>query len=232
LRISQLDLNPRLVGKMPCRLANLNIAPFNLRGSSNSDPPLDCNLVRINGPVNRLQRPSHARCTGNTATPPVAAASQTLTIFAAASLTEAFSELGNQFEAKNPGVKVVLNFAGSQQLVQQLAQGAPADVFASANQAQMESAIQAGRIIAGQTSSLVENQLVVIFAQPNTANLRQLQDLAKPGLKLVLADKNVPAGKYALEFLDKASSDPDFGAGFKDAVLKNIVLMKKMCAPS
>jgi molybdate transport system substrate-binding protein len=150
-------------------------------------------------------------------------ASQTLTIFAASSLTEAFTELGKQFEAKNPGAKLVFNFAGSQQLVQQLAQGAPADVFASANQAQMDAAIQAGRISANQSNALVENSLVVIFAQPNSGNIRQLRDLANSGLKLVLADKNVPVGKYALEFLDKASKNPDFGAGFKDAVLKNVV---------
>jgi molybdate transport system substrate-binding protein len=148
---------------------------------------------------------------------------QTLTVFAAASLTDAFTELGNQFEAKNPGVKMVFNFAGSQQLAQQLAQGAPADVFASANQAQMDVAIQGGRVHKDQPSPLAGNLLVVIFAQPGREDLRRLQDLANPGLKLVFADKNVPVGKYALEFLDRASKDPDFGAGFKDAVLKNVV---------
>jgi molybdate transport system substrate-binding protein len=151
------------------------------------------------------------------------AADQTLTVFAAASLTEAFSELGSQFEAQNSGVKLVFNFAGSQQMAQQLSQGAPADVFASANQEQMDAAVQAGRVSADQSSALVGNSLVVIFAQPNPGNIRRLQDLASTDVKVVLADKNVPAGKYALEFLDKASKNPDFGKGFKDAVLKNVV---------
>jgi molybdate transport system substrate-binding protein len=62
----------------------------------------------------------------------------TLTVFAAASLTDAFNDIGKQFETYNPGVKVVFNYAGSQQLTQQLAQGAAADVFASANQTQMD----------------------------------------------------------------------------------------------
>lgn len=150
-------------------------------------------------------------------------ASQSLTVFAAASLTEAFTELGKQFEAQNAGTKVIFNFAGSQQLAQQLAQGAPADVFASANQEQMEAASQSGRIAAGSTSPLVGNSLVVIFAQPNPGSIRQIQDLSASGVKIVLADKNVPAGQYALEFLDKASQNADFGSDFKDAVLKNVV---------
>jgi molybdate transport system substrate-binding protein len=149
--------------------------------------------------------------------------SQSLTVFAASSLAEAFTELGKQFEAKHPGAKLIYNFAGSQQLARQLAQGAPADVFASANQEQMDAVIQAGRISAEQSSALVGNSLVVIFAQPNLGNIRQLQDLASPGLKLVLADKNAPVGRYSLDFLEKASTRPDFGANFKDHVLKNVV---------
>lgn len=149
--------------------------------------------------------------------------SRSITVFAAASLTEAFSELGAQFEAQNPGAAVVYNFAGSQQLAQQLAQGAPADVFISANQEQMDVAIQAGRISAEQSKALVGNSLVVVFTQPSPGSIRRIQDLANSGVKVVLADKNVPAGKYALEFLDKAANSTEFGADFKDAVLNNVV---------
>ena len=78
-----------------------------------------------------------------------AAAGQSVTVFAAASLAEAFGELGKQFEAQNPGAKLVFNFGGSQQLAEQLAQGAPADVFVSANQAQMDAAVKAGRVAEG-----------------------------------------------------------------------------------
>lgn len=147
----------------------------------------------------------------------------TLNVFAAASLTEAFGKLGPQFEAEHPGVTVVFNFAGSQQLAQQLADGAPADVFASANQKQMDAAIASGRIADNQALPFVTNQLVVIVPTDNPANLTRLQDLAKPKLKLVLAAAEVPVGQYALDFLDKATQDAAFGATFKDDVLKNVV---------
>src|SRR5258708_2709285 len=70
----------------------------------------------------------------------------TITVFTASSLTDAFNEIGKLFALYNPGTQVVFNFAGSQVLSQQLAQGAPADVFASANQAQMDVAVKAGRV--------------------------------------------------------------------------------------
>lgn len=150
-------------------------------------------------------------------------ASQELTVFAAASLSEAFSELGKRFELANPGSRVTFNFSGSQQLAQQLAQGAQADVFASANQRQMDAAAQAGRIAAEQVRTLAGNQLIVIFAKYNPGNIRVLADLARPGVKLVLADQSVPAGQYALEFLEKASQSTGFDLAFKQAVLDNVV---------
>ena len=82
-----------------------------------------------------------------------------LTVFAAASLTEAFTDIGAQFEAAHQGVDVVFNFGGSNQLAQQLGQGAPADVFASANPAQMQVAIEAGRVISGAQQIFVRNRL-------------------------------------------------------------------------
>lgn len=153
-----------------------------------------------------------------TAPPPV-----TLTVFAAASLTEAFTALKAGFEAAQPGVTVVYNFAGSNALAQQLGQGAPADVFASANATQMNVAIEAGRVISGTTEQFVRNRLVVIVPTSNPGGVITLPDLAKPGLKIVLADKAVPVGQYALDFLDKASGDAAFGPTFKDAVLANVV---------
>jgi molybdate transport system substrate-binding protein len=153
----------------------------------------------------------------------VAQDSATLTVFAASSLTEAFTELGKGFEQEHSGVKVVFNFAGSQQLAQQLGQGAPADVFASANNKQMQVAIEGGRVVSGTQQVFVRNRLVVIYPADNPAGLTQLQDLAKPGLQLVLAAKEVPVGQYALDFLDKASQDAAFGSTFKDDVLKNVV---------
>jgi len=164
-----------------------------------------------------------AALTGCRAQPAPAQAPTTLTVFAAASLTEAFTQIGKDFEATHPGVTVVFNFAGSQQLAQQLALGAPADVFASANPNQMDAAIQAGRIASGTHQTFARNWLVVIFPKDNPAQIRELKDLARPGLRFVLAAKEVPAGQYALEFLNKAAQDAAFGSSFKTEVLNNVV---------
>jgi molybdate transport system substrate-binding protein len=146
-----------------------------------------------------------------------------LNVFAAASLTEPFGELAKTFEAAHPRVRVVLNFANSQQLAQQINEGAPADVFASANKKQMGVTIDAGSVISGTQQTFAKNRLVVIYPKDNPAEIKELKDLARPGLKLVLAAQEVPVGQYALDFLDKAAADPAFGATFKDDVLKNVV---------
>ncbi len=160
-----------------------------------------------------------------TAVPPTVAppAPQTLTVLAAASLTESFTELGKAFEAQNPGVTVVFSFAGSQQLAQQLDQGAAADVFASASKKYMDAAVKSNRVSADAAQPFARNRLVVIFPKDNPAGIRELQDLSKAGLKLDLGDKAVPCGQYALDFLDKAIKDPGFDPTYKDSVIKNVV---------
>ncbi len=162
--------------------------------------------------------------TGVTETP-VSAISEpaVLNVFAAASLTEPFSEIGKVFEANHPVVTAVFNFGGSQQLAQQINEGAPGDVFASANKTQMDAVVEAGGIVNGTEHIFASNRLVVIYPQNNPAGLKELKDLASPGLKLVLAAEEVPVGKYSLEFLDKATADPAFGTTFKDGVLGNVV---------
>lgn len=152
-----------------------------------------------------------------------AAVQNRLSVFAAASLTEVMSDLGDEFTAKNPGVEIIFNFAGSQQLAQQLAQGAPADVFASADQLQMDKVVEMGRINRGSASNFAFNKLVVIYPGENPAGLTQLKDLAIPGIKLVLAAKEVPAGNYSVQFLLNAGKTPNFGAGFPQRVLSNVV---------
>ncbi len=156
-------------------------------------------------------------------TAPAPAGSKTLTVLAAASLTDSFKEMGKLFESKNPGVTVSFSFAGSQQLAQQLDQGAPADVFASASKKYMDAAVTSKRVNQPDAQNFVKNVLAVIFPKANPAGITKLQDLAKPGLKLVLEDKSVPAGQYSLDFLDKAVKDPTFDPTFKDSVLKNVV---------
>lgn len=159
----------------------------------------------------------------SSAEPAAALEPANLTVFAAASLTDAFNEIGQNFSAVHPGVTFSFNFAGSQQLAQQLGQGAPADVFASANKKQMEVTIQAGRVVSGTERTFVRNRLVVIYPQDNPGGLAQLQDLAKPGLKLVFAAKEVPVGQYSLDFLGKASANTAFSPTYMDEVLKNVV---------
>lgn len=149
--------------------------------------------------------------------------SKSITVLAAASLVEPFNEIGREFESQYPGVKVVFSFAGSQQLAQQLDQGASADVFASASEKYMDAAVQSGRVTDGTAKVFANNRLVVIYPKDNPAGLQRLQDLAKPGLKLVLAAKEVPVGQYSLDFMDKAVKDPVFSTTFKDDVLKNVV---------
>lgn len=160
-----------------------------------------------------------AACSPDAPSEPPAA----LTILSAASLNEAFTDLGRQFEAANPGVTLTFNFGGSQALAQQLVQGAPADVFASANNQQMAAAVQAGRVADDAPQVFAGNELMLITPSGNPAGLKALTDLARPGLKLVFADPSVPAGQYSLDFLDKAEQNPAFGVGFRAAVLQNVV---------
>jgi molybdate transport system substrate-binding protein len=143
----------------------------------------------------------------------------TLTVFAAASLTDAFNEIGKAFQAAHPGATIKFNFAGSQTLRTQIEQGAPADVFASADMSNMTT-LESEKL-AGASQVFIKNQLVVILPPNNPANIASLQDLSKPGLKLVLAASVVPAGKYTLLSLDQMNTA--FGSDFKTRVLANVV---------
>lgn len=145
-----------------------------------------------------------------------------LTVFAAASLTASFTEIGKAFESANPGSKVTFNFAGSQALRTQIEQGAKADVFASADIVNIDPLKKQGLII-GDAIIFTRNRLVVIAPKNNPAGVKNLKDLAKPGLKLDIADASVPVGNYTLQALDKLSADATFGADFKTQVLARVV---------
>jgi molybdate transport system substrate-binding protein len=162
---------------------------------------------------------------GCAAPPPAAPAPRQaapISVFAAASLTDAFKELGAQFKAET-GIGVSFNFAASQQLRGQLEQGAEADVFACANEKEMSAAIASGLVIKGTEQVFVRNRLVVIHPQANPGGVSALADLARPGLKLVIVDKAVPVGQYSLDLLAKMSQDPAFGADFAERALQNVV---------
>jgi len=143
-----------------------------------------------------------------------------LTVFAAASLTEPFTEIGKRLELSHPGLKVVYNFGGSQALRTQLEQGAHADVFASADAAQMDLAKKNG-VVQGEPVFFVKNRLVVIVPKEDKAKIASFCDLGKPGLKLDLANANVPVGNYSRQVLSKA--DANCGAGFGQKAMKNLV---------
>lgn len=147
--------------------------------------------------------------------------SRTLNVFAAASLTDAFTEIGKSFEAANPGVTVTFNFAGSQALRTQIEEGAPADVFASANAKEMDTLVTGSFVTDGTQKIFLTNKLVVILPANNPAALEKLEDLANPGIKLVFAAEEVPVGKYARQALDAMNGQ--FGSNFKDKVVANIV---------
>lgn len=144
-----------------------------------------------------------------------------LTVFAAASLTDAFNEIGAEFQKEHPGVTPKFNFAASSALRTQLEQGAPADLFASADQIQMDNAKKAG-VVEGTDRLFVKNKLVVIHPTSNPGKIATIQDLANPNVKFVLTDKAVPIGAYARAALEKMAADPQFGAEFDDRVLANL----------
>ncbi|MGY2896563.1 molybdate ABC transporter substrate-binding protein [Deinococcus sp. UYEF24] len=142
-----------------------------------------------------------------------------LTVFAAASLTDAFAELGKAFDAST-GNKTVFSFAGSQALRTQLENGAKADVYASANDAQYTPLVTKGLVTAGQP--FVCNKLTLIAPKNNPA-LKTLNDLTKPGLKLVIADKTVPVGDYTRRMLAAIDKSGTYGKDFLVRTLKNVV---------
>lgn len=149
-------------------------------------------------------------------------ADSNLTVFAAASLTEAFTEMGQAFESQSEGVTVVFSFGSSSELAAQLAEGAEADVFASANQRQMENVVQLPGVAADPVDFLT-NSLVVIVPADNPAGIETFKDLAQEGIQVVSALPDVPIRGFTEEMLDKATAVSTYGANFKTAVLANLV---------
>jgi molybdate transport system substrate-binding protein len=117
----------------------------------------------------------------------------TLVVFAAASLKQTFTELGQQFSTDNPGTTVDFSFAGSSDLVTQLTQGASADVFASADTRNMEKAVEAG-LVSGNPFNFASNTLVIVTAPGNPKSITSFADLARPGHSVVICAPPVPCG--------------------------------------
>jgi molybdate transport system substrate-binding protein len=129
-----------------------------------------------------------------------AASASEIKVFAAASLTAAFIKLGEDFTAANGGTRVLLNLAGSQALATQIQQAAPADVFASADIANMDKV----KDLVNTPQNFASNLLAIVVEKGNPKDVKGLEDLANPDLKVVLAAEEVPAGRYAKQVLDQA----------------------------
>ncbi|MFF7675419.1 molybdate ABC transporter substrate-binding protein [Actinacidiphila glaucinigra] len=127
----------------------------------------------------------------------------TVTVFAAASLKESFTELGEEFEAAHPGTKVTFNFGGSDALAASITSGAPADVFAAASPKTMQIVTDA-KDAAGEPATFVRNQLEIAVVPGNPENVATLKDLTRSGLKVALCAKEVPCGAAAQKALDGA----------------------------
>lgn len=127
----------------------------------------------------------------------------TVTVFAAASLTEAFTRIGKDFEAAHPGAKVTFSFAGSSALATQIGQGAPADVFASASPANMQAVVDGGGV-ADAPVTFARNQLVIATAKGNPKGITTLADLTGPDTTVALCAEQVPCGAAAKRALAAA----------------------------
>ena len=140
---------------------------------------------------------------GGTAQQSSSTLSGSVTVLAAASLTSAFKDLGGQFEKDHSGVRVDLSFGGSSTLVAQVKQGAPGDVFASADQANMQ-ALRDASLLGNTAQVFARNRLEIVVGAGNPKGIAGLSDLARPGLIVVLCAPSVPCGRYALQAFTKA----------------------------
>lgn len=131
------------------------------------------------------------------------AAPSPVTVFAAASLTAAFQSIGAVVGRADPRLKAEFNFAGSSTLVAQIQQGAPADVFASADQPNMRKLLDGG-LVSGSPRVFATNRLQIVVAAGNPKGITRLADLVRPGLVVVLCAPAVPCGRYAAQALQKA----------------------------
>jgi molybdate transport system substrate-binding protein len=157
-------------------------------------------------------------CDGRAATrPPVE-----LTVFAAASLRDAFVAGGERYRADSPGVTLTFSFDASSALRVQIEQGAPVDVFASADTANPQALVDAG-LTTGQVTPFARNRLAIVVPRENPAAIGDPRDLARPGVRIVGAGEAVPISKYVGACLEKLAALPGYRAGYAAAVNANVV---------
>lgn len=160
-----------------------------------------------------------AGCTTTTGAP----GQTTLTVFTAASLTGAFTDIGKAYEAENANVKVDLVFDGSQALRTQIEQGANPDIFVSASTKHMKALQGAGFMDNGTVTPFLGNSLALIVPVDNPANISGLADLNRSGVKLVIGTKDVPFGDYTRQMLARIAADPAYGTVYQETVMANVI---------
>jgi molybdate transport system substrate-binding protein len=165
--------------------------------------------------------PAAIATTAPTIAPTAAPKNVTLKVFAPSALTDAAKEINAAYETANPGVKVAIEFGHSPTQRLQFTQGATGDVFVTASQKDMDDAVADETIAGGQARVFASNQLVVILSPKNAANIQRLEDLANPGVRVLVAVVDTPIGKVTLDML--AKMEKQFGAGFKAKVIANVV---------
>jgi molybdate transport system substrate-binding protein len=149
-----------------------------------------------------------------------------LSIFAASSLTEALREVTQAYQARYPADNIVLHFAGSQSLATQIEQGAPADLFISANTSAMQRLQKNGLV--EKPRPLLHNRLVLAVQPELKDRLASIKDLSQNNLLLVIGNRQVPVGKYTRQLFANLSADPEYGTDLIDKISKNIVSEENM----
>ena len=160
-----------------------------------------------------------ASCSGAA---PASPAPVELTVFAAASLRTALTQLAPMFEAAHPGVRLVFSFDASSSLRTQIEQGAPADAFASADEKNPRALVDAG-LAAGPSAAFTANELAVIVAPGNRAGIATPADLARPGVRIVAAGDNVPITTYANQLIANLTRQPGYPPDYAAKVAANAV---------
>ena len=148
-------------------------------------------------------------------------AEEQLVVSAASSLKDAFAEIGRAFEQDHPGKKVSFNFAGSNQLANQIEQGAPVDVFASADMACIKRLVN--KNLTSEYAVLAKNKMIMIVSKSSKMKIDALPDIADKGVRLIVPVKQVPAAIYARQILTNADQAGMYGADFSSRVMSNAV---------
>jgi molybdate transport system substrate-binding protein len=149
------------------------------------------------------------------------AAAESLVVSAAASLKDAFIEAGKKFEKDHPQTKISFNFSSSNQLASQIEQGAPVDIFASADMLHIEKLVKNNLVV--EKSTMAQNKLTVIVSKTTKMKIDSLADLSTKGLRLIMASKQIPVAIYTHQFLKKVDQTGTYGVDYSSRVLENTV---------